>query len=184
MDPIPPEFPGRKEEAPAGSAVYPSEALNRFEPPEGFVPVATETVTKQLRYGFRSGGLSLLINGGVGSEVVPMMPLAIIPNGPAWLLGVINLRGNLIPICDLARLQPDAPETDARKTMILMLDKGEKAAGFIIDGHPCALTDLRPLNQVPALPEFLARHVRAASSTEEEIWLEFDHEGFLLGGAQ
>jgi chemotaxis signal transduction protein len=174
----------RTEETPVRTAVSPSEALNRFEPPEGFVPVATETVKKQLRYGFRSGGLSLLIQGGVGSEVVPMMPLAAIPNGPGWLQGVINLRGNLVPVCDLAQMLSDAPDAAARKTMILVLDKGDKAAGFVIDGHPVALNDLRPTNQVPELPEFLANYVRAAHSTDEEVWLEFDHEGFLLGGAQ
>ncbi|MDQ1314812.1 MAG: twitching motility protein PilI [Pseudomonadota bacterium] len=177
----------RTEKTSARTAVSPSEALNRFEPPEGFVPVATETVKKQLRYGFRSGGLSLLIQGGVGSEVVPMMPLAAIPNGPGWLQGVINLRGNLVPVCDLAQMlsdAPDAPDVAARKTMILVLDKGDKAAGFVIDGHPVALNDLRLTNQVPELPEFLANYVRAAHSTDEEVWLEFDHEGFLLGGAQ
>lgn len=178
------ERPVRTEETSARTAVSPSEALNHFEPPEGFVPVATEMVKRQLRYGFRAGGLSLLIHGGVGSEVVPMMPLAAIPNGPGWLLGVINLRGNLIPVCDLLQLLPDAPEVAGRKTMILVLDKGEKAAGFVIDGHPVALNDLRPTNQVPELPEFLANYVRAAHSTDDEVWLEFDHEGFLLGGAQ
>lgn len=159
--------------------IPPSEALNRFEPPEGFVPVVTEGTTRKVRYGFRAAGLALLIRQGMGSEVVPMMPLAAIPNGPAWLQGMINLHGNLVPVCDLGRALGGGVETGMSKPMILVLDKGEKAVGFVIDGYPCAITGLRPASQVHGLPELLARHVQATLATEEEVWLEFDHEGFL-----
>ena len=40
------------------AVVPPSDALNRFEPPEGFAPVATEVTVKKVRYGFRAVGLS------------------------------------------------------------------------------------------------------------------------------
>lgn len=166
-------------EIPLGGGILPSEALSRFEPPKGFVPVSLESAAKQLRYGFRTAGLGLLIKQGVGSEAVPMMPMAVIPNGPAWLQGVINLRGNLVPVCDLRRLVGGDPESAMEKPMILVLDKGDKTAGFLIDGYPLALTALRPANQLPGLPESLERHVKTMISTNEEVWLEFDHEGFL-----
>lgn len=161
------------------AAVPPSEALNRFEPPEGFAPVATGVATKHIRYGFRAAGLSFLIRERMPSEVVPMMPFAAIPNGPGWLLGMINLHGNLVPVCDLKRLlgTGDAPEPD--KPMILVLDKGENAAGFVIDGYPCAVTGLQPSNPVPGLPDLLAGNVLNTLATDAEVWLEFDNEGFL-----
>lgn len=161
------------------AAVPPSEALNRFEPPEGFAPVATGVATKHIRYGFRAAGLSFLIRERMPSEVVPMMPFAAIPNGPGWLLGMINLHGNLVPVCDLKRLLDtgDAPEPD--KPMILVLDKGENAAGFVIDGYPCAVTGLQPSNPVPGLPDLLAGNVLNTLATDAEVWLEFDNEGFL-----
>ena len=171
-------------ESPLGGGILPSEALTRFEPPKGFVPVSLESATKQLRYGFRTAGLGLLIRQGVGSEAVPMMPMAVIPNGPIWLLGMINLRGNLVPVCDLRRLIGGDTDIAVEKPTILVLDKGDKAAGFLIDGYPLALTSLRPANQLPGLSEHLVRHVKTMIGTDEEVWLEFDHEGFLDAAAQ
>jgi twitching motility protein PilI len=159
--------------------VPPSQALNRFEPPAGFAPVATEVAAKQVRYGFRAIGLSFLIRERVPSEVVPMMPFAAIPNGPGWLLGMINLHGNLVPVCDLGRVLGGDAAAGSAKPMILVLDKGDKAAGFVIDGYPFAVTGLRQASQVPGLSELLRRHVTDTLATENEVWLEFDHEGFL-----
>lgn len=171
-------------ETPLGDGILPSQALTRFEPPKGFVPVSLESAVKQLRYGFRTAGMGLLIRQGVGSEAVPMMPLATIPNGPVWLLGVINLRGNLVPVCDLRRLVGGDSVSSLNKPMILILDKGDKAAGFLIDGYPQALTSLRQANQLPGLPEPLERHVKTMIAPDEEVWLEFDHEGFLEAAMQ
>lgn len=163
------------------ATVMPSEALNRFEPPPGFVPVTIERQVKTIRYGFHAAGLCLLIRQGTGSELVPMMPFAAIPNGPGWLLGVINLHGNLVPVCDLGRALGRDAGSGSAKPMILVIDKGVKSAGFLIDGYPRALADLRPASQVQGLPDLLARHVAATLATDEEVWLEFDHEGFLEG---
>lgn len=163
------------------ATVMPSEALTRFEPPQGFVPVAIERQVKTIRYGFHAAGLALLIRQGIGSEVVPMMPFAPIPNGPGWLLGIINLHGNLVPVCDMGRALGRTAEPGSAKPMILVIDKGAKSAGFLIDGYPCALTNLRPASQVQGLPDLLARHVAATLANDEEVWLEFDHEGFLDG---
>lgn len=162
------------------SGILPSEALTRFVPPEGFVPVMTEATSHQLRYGFSAADFLFLIRAGVGSEVVPMTPVAVIPSGPAWLSGIMNLRGNLVPVCDLARLLDRQGDAAPRQPMLLVLDKGDKAAAFVINGYPRALTSLHRLNQVPALPDLLAHYVSTAYSDGDDIWLEFDHEAFLL----
>lgn len=177
---IPSTPPGRTDQDAVRSGILPSEALTRFVPPEGFVPVATETTSRQLRYGFRVADYLLLIRAGVGSEVVPMMPVAVIPSGPAWLSGIMNLRGNLVPVCDLARLLGHQGDASPRHPMLLVLDKGDKAAAFVIDGYPRALTSLHRLNQIPTLPDLLAHYVSTAYSEGDDIWLEFDHEAFLL----
>jgi hypothetical protein len=162
----------------------PSEALNRFEPPAGYVPVAVEAVSKSVRYGFRAGALALLIRQGTGSEVTPMMPVTSIPNGPSWLLGMINLRGNLVPVCDMTRALGLGGGSGSAKSMILILDKGDRAAGFVIDGYPCALSGLRTVGQVADLPGPLAPHVLSALADDDDVWLEFDHAGFLAAASR
>lgn len=172
------EIPVRPAEAMGRTGLMPTDALDRFEPPDSFSATSVDAVTKIVRYGFRTADLALLIHAGVGSEVVPMMPLAALPHGPAWLLGIINLRGNLIPVCDL-RLVLNLETEAAAKQMILVMDKGDRAVGFVIDGYPCTLNELKPARQVPKLPEPLVRYVKAALSDGNDIWFEFDHEGFL-----
>lgn len=166
------------------AVVPPSEALNRFEPPEGFAPVATEVVVKKVRYGFRAVGLSFLIRERMASEVVPMMPCTAIPNGPGWLLGMINLHGNLVPVCDLKRVLSGNADSGLAKPMILVLDKGDKAAGFVIDGYPCAVAGLRQASDVAGLPDLLGPYVTDTLATDDEVWMEFDHQGFLEGANQ
>jgi len=92
---------------------------------------------------------------------------------------MINLHGNLVPVCDLGRVLGGDAAAGSAKPMILVLDKGDKAAGFVIDGYPFAVTGLRQASQVPGLSELLRRHVTDTLATENEVWLEFDHEGFL-----
>ncbi len=140
-----------------------------------------------VRYGFRVGSLSFLIPWGTGSEVVPLVSPAAIPNSPKWLLGVVNLRGSLVPVFDLGKVlgvavdraaeRANAPGT---KSAILVLDKGERAAGLLIDGFPCRLVGLRPAPQLPALPEELRAHVSTACADDAEIWLELEYDGLLL----
>lgn len=140
-----------------------------------------------MRYGYRIGTLSFLIPGGTGSEVVPLMNPAAMPNSPRWLRGVINLRGALVPVFDLAgvlgmdRDQPgDSAHGTGAKPVILVLDKGEHAAGMLIDGFPRPLIGLRTVIQLPPLPESLRDHVAAAYADDEAIWLELAHQGLLL----
>lgn len=173
------DAPYEATEVPVSTGISPTDALNRFQPPDGFVATAVEAEERQLRYGFRIADLALLLQAGTGSEIVPMMPQATIPHGPAWLRGMFNLRGNLVPVCDLRGVLDVPPAVSNVKPMILVLDKGVRAVGFVIDGYPVALRALRRANQIPNLPEPLAQHVSAAFSTSDEVWLEFDHRAFL-----
>ena len=140
----------------------------------------------QARYGFRIGSLALLVPLGVGSEVAPLINPAVIPNGPAWLSGVINLRGALVPVVDLrgplgldpARAGDGRGDASARP-MVLIFGKGEEAAGFLIDGYPRAVAELRPGAQMPPLPEPLAGCVSAAWASDADIWIDFDHRALL-----
>ena len=163
---------------PAAAWLSPAAALNRFEPPAGalFEAGAAQEWT---RYGYQIGTLSLLIAATTGSEVIPMPPLAAIPNTPSGLRGMLNLRGNLIPVFDLLILLGLEQQQQTVKPMVLVLDQGDKAVGVIVDGFPQALSDMRKLQQLPQLPTKLGSCVPAGYVKEDMLWLEFDHESFF-----
>lgn len=158
----------------------PSAALNHFKPPPGgatFSIVPTER--KRARYGFRIGALGLLIESDTTSEILEHASIYPLPNTPPWLLGLINLRGNLIPIFDIKQFLALDNEEAHEKRRLLILDQGEKAVGFYVDGLPHVATTDHVLSRLPPLPAALQPYVAKAYAQADFIWLEFDHPGFF-----
>lgn len=73
-------------------------------------------------------------------------------NAPAYVRGVINLRGAIVPIVDLRlKLGAGAAECDAF-TVVIVLDVGRRIVGAVVDAvhdvlalDPAALRDLPPV---------------------------------------
>ncbi len=68
-------------------------------------------------------------------EIIKNASITAIPDSPDFIEGVINLRGNIIPIISLRkRLKlPNAVEPASDETWIIILDIGGRVTGFIVD---------------------------------------------------
>jgi twitching motility protein PilI len=71
-------------------------------------------------------------------EVLPPPELTHIPAAQDWLLGVANVRGSLLPVCDLRLLAgyPVSPRT--RSSRVIVLNSDRVPLGFLVDevaGH-------------------------------------------------
>lgn len=67
------------------------------------------------------------------SIIEKMMNIARVPTTPAYILGVINLRGEIIPVMDLRqRFDMPAREPDD-DTRIIIFRMGEVALGMLVD---------------------------------------------------
>jgi purine-binding chemotaxis protein CheW len=67
-------------------------------------------------------------------EIIRAAPITPVPNSPDFVEGVINLRGNILPVIDLRkRLNLLTNEIDLEDTWILILDIENKVTGFIVD---------------------------------------------------
>lgn len=67
-------------------------------------------------------------------KVLSLVLIEAIPNSPAYLVGLMNLAGQSIPIIDLAvRLGFNRREQYSLDTPILLCSEGNHRAGFIID---------------------------------------------------
>ena len=74
-----------------------------------------------------------------------------IPNTPAYIKGVINLRGTVVPILDLrSRLGIEAEDYN-HFTVIIVVSVGEKVVGLVVD----AVSDVLniPAEEVVGPPE-------------------------------
>jgi len=84
--------------------------------------------------GFTIGAEQFGVNILMVQEIIRSTPITSVPNAPAFVEGVINLRGNIIPVIDLRkRLNLDPSELDAIETWIIILDIEGKITGFIVD---------------------------------------------------
>lgn len=160
----------------------PVEALNRFQKPDAaLLGLDLSQNDYQLpRYGFIINGIGLMISSEILSEVVKNYTVYPIPNTRAWMRGLVNLRGNLIPVYDLSMLlgMTDAP---MQQGSLLVLDKGQDSVGILIDGlpQPCDTTNWSKTMQTPELPIVLSDFITDAYLSDDVIWLGFKHKEFF-----
>ncbi len=86
-------------------------------------------------------------------EIIRMTSITAVPQMPAFIRGVINLRGKIIPVVDL-RIQfglPSAETTDHTCVVVVQIQTGpttRRDTGLIVDGVEevlnLAATDLEP----------------------------------------
>lgn len=131
------------------------------------------------RYGFKIGDLGFLFPEHCLGEIVIAPDICPIPHTQPWMPGVMSLRGNLIPIFDLHGLLLEAP-VDLHKPMILILDQGKQALGFVLKEPPQWLTELieAPMAACP-LPESIAAQVSTVYRQQDSYWLAFDKTDFF-----
>jgi purine-binding chemotaxis protein CheW len=67
-------------------------------------------------------------------EIIRSAKITAVPNSPEFVEGVINLRGNIIPVVDLRkRLYLFNENSEKKRSWILILNIGERVVGFIVD---------------------------------------------------
>lgn len=106
-----------------------------------------------------------------------------IPNTPAYIKGVTNLRGTIIPVVDLrAKLQmPEAPAGRFAATVVLTV--GTKTVGLLVD----AVSDVLdiPRSEIQATPDFGAevdaRFISGVARVGEKLIILLDIERVLAG---
>ncbi len=67
------------------------------------------------------------------TEIVEMLPVTAVPSVPNFIIGIINLRGAIIPIIDVRmRFGYETKEYDSR-TCIIVLENNDVSIGLIVD---------------------------------------------------
>jgi purine-binding chemotaxis protein CheW len=66
-------------------------------------------------------------------EIIGLMEITRVPRMPAFVRGVINLRGKVIPVIDLRRKFGMETIEDTVETCIIVVDLGEMLMGVVVD---------------------------------------------------
>ena len=66
-------------------------------------------------------------------EIVRLQAITPVPRSPAWLKGIVTLRGVIVPIFDLRSRLGLAEIEHGPETRIVVVYRGEEFAGLIVD---------------------------------------------------
>lgn len=84
-----------------------------------------------LTFRLRDGDYALAVSDVV--EALSMVALAYVPGAPRWLIGMLNLRGQVLPVLDL-RLRLGFPaRACGLDTPIIVVRTRDRLAGLIVD---------------------------------------------------
>jgi len=83
-------------------------------------------------------------------EIVGMTSMTTVPNSEKYLKGIMNLRGNVVPVIDL-RIKFHIPEKEYDAfTVILIIELNNFLVGVIVDSVSDVITAPGQLQDVPA----------------------------------
>ncbi|MGO4814342.1 chemotaxis protein CheW [Cupriavidus sp. 2MCAB6] len=102
-----------------------------------------------------------------------------IANVPAYLKGVVNLRGIIVPIIDLRiKFRQDTVNYD-QYTVVIIVDLHERITGIVVDGVSDVLT-LAP-GQIRQAPQLSGdtEYIRGIGSVEDRMLILVDIEKLL-----
>jgi len=66
-------------------------------------------------------------------EIIRSAPITSVPNSPAFVEGVINLRGDIIPVVDLRKRLSLSGAGKTDKNWVIILEIDGRITGFIVD---------------------------------------------------
>ncbi|WP_425365119.1 chemotaxis protein CheW [Fusibacter bizertensis] len=67
------------------------------------------------------------------TEIIGILPITEVPELPAFIMGIVNLRGRIVPVMDMRlRFKKTFNEYDER-TCIIVVDINENSVGLIVD---------------------------------------------------
>jgi chemotaxis signal transduction protein len=86
----------------------------------------------------RVGDHEWALPAAAAREVVRWRPFTRVPGAPAWVVGLVNLRGAVVPVADLTLRLAGRPVNRAG-AWIVLLEDGARRGGFAV----CAVRDVR-----------------------------------------
>jgi twitching motility protein PilI len=83
--------------------------------------------------GYRLAGHQMVTPRTDVREVLALPEYTRVPGAKPWLLGIANVRGDLLPLIDLNRLLGGEATPIQRGTRVLVYNADEVPAGFLVD---------------------------------------------------
>jgi purine-binding chemotaxis protein CheW len=109
------------------------------------------------------------------SEIVP------VPGAPDFVLGIINLRGNVVTVIDTRKCFGLAPHETDDATRIVIIESGKQVAGLLVDSVAEVVNIMS--SQVESAPDVgtteSAKYIQGIANHNKEILILVDVDKLL-----
>jgi purine-binding chemotaxis protein CheW len=116
-------------------------------------------------------------------EINRMVSITHVPRAPQFMEGVINLRGQLIPIIDLRTRFGMPPAEHTKSTRIVVTEIGTKRVGMVVDSVSEVLR--LPVDQIEDAPEMITgvdtEYIRGVGKIEDRLIILLDLAKIITG---
>jgi purine-binding chemotaxis protein CheW len=110
-------------------------------------------------------------------EIVRLAPLTRIPGSPAFVRGLLNVRGEVLTVLDLGvRLRPDCPPAD--RGSVIVVDTDRHRAGLIVE-EVVGVQAVAPAERSGQPPTDASEIVRPMGHLDGRIVLYLDVRAFV-----
>jgi purine-binding chemotaxis protein CheW len=129
---------------------------------------------------FRLGGEQYAVLVANVREVLKFFYLTSVPNTPDYILGVMSLRGTMLPVIDLCKRFGLAPIVKNEKSRIVVASSADEEAGLLVD-QVTGVFRILPgeIKPVPENIEQGAEYLRGIVRTADRLYILLDLEKAL-----
>ncbi len=124
---------------------------------------------------FRLGGEEYAVMVDDVREVLKPRGLTMVPNTPDYILGVISLRGTMLPIMDLCKRFGITPGARDEKSRIVVVNSDDEDVGLMVDRVTGVLkTTPEEIKPTPDNIEHGAEFLRGSVRKEDKLYILLD----------
>ena len=114
-------------------------------------------------------------------EIIPYKESIQVPNTPNFIEGIINYRGNVIPVINLKRRFKLGAQEVTKDTRIIVITLGNKEIGFVVD--EASQTLRLEENQIDPAPDIISgvdrKYIIGVGKVDDRLLILLDLEKVL-----
>jgi purine-binding chemotaxis protein CheW len=117
-------------------------------------------------------------------EIIRPVAITRVPHAPAFVVGVINLRGRIIPVIDLRTRFGLPPRERDKDTRIIVVELSDAVVGFMVDAvHEVLRVPRETIEPPPELAVGIdAHYLTGVAKLEDRLLILLDLEEVLTTG--
>ena len=129
---------------------------------------------------FRAGGQVFAVAAGTVREILPASPTTRIPGAPEAVQGLINVRGLLVTVVDVARAVGVAAGAAPAAGSIILVEMGQRPVGLAVDEVlDLVSVQAEALDDQAKLPGVRPDLVRAVGATGGQPFVQLATDALL-----